>query len=466
MRCREKHSTTFGPSLAPAYSSDRTYSAGEWVLHGDGYYMCIEGIKTPEEWTRSHWELHANILGEVQHPQSVAIKKVAPYLASVSFSSTDFNEAKKWADSASWGSSAGGCTVFGKGAHAYRWYDWTYDHACPIVVHVVGGYDNIHLHSVAGVAAMGEKFPESGKIENGIARFIPNRLVDGMNDSMLFAEMNAVPINSGDTGWHGCECPTVLSIYECLSRFSTARDAAEWLSGAVYVPPKYVEDTGFTVHYFIKDLEEEWIVEDGVARLVTGSAESHDFPAMTNFRCYSPSGGRPDPAMLYEEVQSYDDHGAGLERYADAVALASSESVSDSDIAGMRYSLSYTLDGDVPLRPSDFVGVSYDGIDIKVSNCRSPEATDVIKRIISAVTPRRRNDGTWQSVHVADYNLQEGTFRIWTQEDFENPYTFGLFEKAAECGCMSIGSKLDRSEISADNDRFRAAVEAIIASKS
>lgn len=50
--------------VAEAYSSEKTYKAGEYVLHSGAMYRCKADIDTAEAWTAGHWE-EAQVGGEV-----------------------------------------------------------------------------------------------------------------------------------------------------------------------------------------------------------------------------------------------------------------------------------------------------------------------------------------------------------------------------------------------------------------
>ena len=50
--------------VADAYSSEKTYKAGDYVLHSGAMYRCKADIDTAEEWTAAHWE-EAQVGGEV-----------------------------------------------------------------------------------------------------------------------------------------------------------------------------------------------------------------------------------------------------------------------------------------------------------------------------------------------------------------------------------------------------------------
>lgn len=47
--------TKVGADNAPEYSNNSTYEVGDFVYNGTNVYECKTRIRTPEEWTSSHW---------------------------------------------------------------------------------------------------------------------------------------------------------------------------------------------------------------------------------------------------------------------------------------------------------------------------------------------------------------------------------------------------------------------------
>ena len=55
----------FSPLLAPPYSTDRTYSKGDWTIRENAYWICTEAITVPEKWHAEHWERHDDLIAYI-----------------------------------------------------------------------------------------------------------------------------------------------------------------------------------------------------------------------------------------------------------------------------------------------------------------------------------------------------------------------------------------------------------------
>lgn len=43
--------------LAEAYSANKTYSVGDYVIYNNELYVCIYEITAPEGWNQEHWQV-------------------------------------------------------------------------------------------------------------------------------------------------------------------------------------------------------------------------------------------------------------------------------------------------------------------------------------------------------------------------------------------------------------------------
>lgn len=276
-----------------------------------------------------------------------------------------------------------------KGRFYGRNFDWVFNEQSEFIVHTpskCGRYAT--LGTASAVGSLTDAFVASRGFSEEY-RFLPFKIVDGINEKGLVMNSNVVP--SGDKGYNMVVLPqgehletlnARMVMRFVLDRFATAAEAIEYLRQHVEIhhPKELVEDSGYELHYMLADGEGTWILEFINGRLkATRVGDGCTHPAvMTNFHVHDTRLNTGEElarvGMLYTPGSSTTEivpsrankvtpHSAGLERYnilAKALADAeeSFEGVQDAMLLA-RYGLAFDIHDPNPWY-TEFVGYPVD----------------------------------------------------------------------------------------------------------
>lgn len=124
-------------------------------------------------------------------------EKIARYLYNIRFNDIDYASAEEYFKK--YKPAIGACSAASKGYFVGRSFDWTFDETNYFVVHTPAVRGR---HAVIGLASSPKELTEEVIRDGGYSSLyerIPFLLVDGVNDSGLFCEINVVPNDYGNT---------------------------------------------------------------------------------------------------------------------------------------------------------------------------------------------------------------------------------------------------------------------------
>ncbi|MCQ2738402.1 MAG: carcinine hydrolase/isopenicillin-N N-acyltransferase family protein [archaeon] len=241
----------------------------------------------------------------------------------------------------------GGCTGFTKNGFLGRSFDWVYDNASTIVMHVNGAkYDSLAVVSFPNMTK-----DMCNEIVNGTNNYTdwmkiaPFFTMDGTNEAGLTCEYNVVPLDDANPNSVAAietkeKLPNVMLTRYCLDNFDDAKEAAEYLRD--YCDVYSVDNKA--LHLLITDKKgQAYIVEfmDGKAEVNEHSIQTNFFIEGVHFR---ENGTVPTPVSdegKVIELSNITAHGDGLERY-NIVAADYNNLNSVSDFFNTLHKVRYT----------------------------------------------------------------------------------------------------------------------------
>ena len=336
----------------------------------------------------------------------------------------------------------GGCSVVSDGQFIGRNYDWYYDHHAVFTIHTDASNGKHEVFgNVATVPGLTEEFVQSRKYSESY-KLLPFFLLDGFNDAGLFCEMNIL-IGGQTVNGHVADTSegttpteelrdkvcTLMLIRYILDNFSSVQDVIENLPKYTSVYSASNPKVSGEFHLMLKDSVDVYVLEF-IPNAETGLMEmvfinSADDPIMTNFYKYN-SRRDVDGHIDYTSLTRYAE---GIERYniaADALADEVINSIGDMNHIMydlMKYTQAYTIDDINDAWLSEFVGVTkigetiYDITTDDVVNDKSK--VEPLYRYCQSLYENRTRDvsNTWQTVHCAVYDLENGVMCLTVQEN-------------------------------------------------
>lgn len=368
-----------------------------------------------------------------------SITKLKDYLFEVSYSGVDYKFAYDYFEK-SRDYDRGACTSVRKNNLYGRNYDWIYNNQAEFIVHNSRHGDKFASIGVAGsVSELTESFVQSG-VYSDAYRILPFRLLDGINEYGVVANINVVPLDKGEnTAIPLKENKVTLSISMVvryiLDSFKSAKEAVEYLRDyATIYFPEALHEMGYEIHLMVLDSERTFLVEfienKTVVTEMTQGANSRlaGKPFMTNFYLsdviFNEDGKVFTPETQTEEDNAFDTNnitlrGSGLERYNLIVdylnSVVDKESMSLL-LEALKYTHSYpnSLAPSSPLWYTEFV---YDNVTVKSA---VEEFSHVLSEAEERFSTRSRDTGlTWQTVHSSIYDIDTLTLYVKTQEEDE-----------------------------------------------
>lgn len=373
---------------------------------------------------------------EVQELVKIPTPKVLPdYLYQLNFDSDYEAEGKAWRIANFENIDIGGCSSVRKNNLVGRNYDYTYSDAATFVIklpnRVVGAGTK---YGSVGIATLGKnltkKMVESGNYTD-LYKALPGMTTDGINEKGLQVAIHLVPSDTvKDAGWTGNSIDAFGAVRYVLDTFDNAEQAAQWLASNIYLPDKYVTETGYSVQYIVSGhTQATYIVQDGRS-IVFDLGTDTGF--LTNYRLYNV--GSITHETERSVVGQYDPYGQGIERVGLIVNSFDTLYTAD-DMSLLMESLYFTnAYSELTSNPwySEFVSKE------KGRTLLSPNSDFTAPLAIGRLAYNVRDrfnpshveyEGeeydvtTWQTVHTVVYDLEARTLTVRVQEGDEE-YTF------------------------------------------
>ena len=360
----------------------------------------------------------------------VSVAKVTDYLYEIRYDREYPDDEAAYVETAY---GAAGCSSFRTGGIYGRSFDWLRDTAAEFVIRMSAASNR---HASVGIALAGTNITDRMALTAGwsdVYKALPALTVDGINDAGVVCNLNVVHADSvKDARWHGSVNGRV-AVRRILDGFSNAYAAAQWAAANVTIPPGATAQ-GFSYHFMIADPSRTFIVEDGVARELTGPA------AMTNFRMFNNSATLRDTR---DQVKVYDPYGSGLERYA--ILMSGMDSVTDVESAkplldAVLFTKAYPSHPQTADPPwySEFThepsGLSLSSPDTSLWAAAQAVDADYASGL--------RDGACWQSVHSSVYDITNRVLVVRVQESgdwYEFPIVAPAVDKLAPATADELG---------------------------
>ena len=389
----------------------------------------------------------ATNIAKAVHAQEMAdvrrIVRIAPYLYEMEIDAETPADWKKWYDTFG-PAEIGGCLSFrAHGFHA-RNYDWKFDKTAEVVVHVPATATRRASVGVANVSTNLTDEMVSHGVPSWFYRVLPGRMMDGINDAGVAISVNVVHAKGNEADlWPGREMSAMGVVRYVLDNHTNAFDAAKWIVEKVYIPAKFVDQTGYSFHWMVSDERETYIVEDGAMHLIVdpadGGGEHWYFdPVMSNYRLYSSASS--GASFARNVVGSYDPYGCGIER-SDAVRAGLSgvtDAVSAMDLLKRAwYSNAYPSHPAAdPFWYTEFTSAEA-GLTMLAPDEKLRELADLADVFYikdhSTASATYRTGISWQTVHSSVYDITNRTLAVRVQED-NKIYNFSLLNSGGTGG--------------------------------
>ena len=303
----------------------------------------------------------------------------------------------------------GYCSSARRGDTYVRNYDWRYDESATFVIRMSAASNRF---ASVGISNVGTNLTEAIVTSGAWSRYyrcLPGHTLDGINERGLVCNINVVTTNGSPWESHVDGDGRTLNILGAcrylLDNYFCASNAAAYVAAHAYVPMS-MQKLGDSIHLMVADAKETWIVEDGVAHLLTPDVGAY----MTNFRRFNPDGTTP----------AVDPYGAGFER---AALLADPSRPLLDGLTNAWYTHAYRrLPDDSFPWPTEFAGMVDD--DGPIPNTETDRLQQWAKDNVPDV-PLQRGLGWWQTVHSSRYDIPSRTLRVAVQER-NDWYAFSL----------------------------------------
>lgn len=348
------------------------------------------------------------------------------YLFETTYNDIRYDEAFTYFDNEDTGF-VGACSFASKGNTVGRNYDWLYDNKAEFIVKVGATANRYASVGIAGqMSELTLDFVNSREYSEQY-KYLPFKMMDGINEHGLFVSIHTVPNDKGDTTGTSTWEPdpakvqrmnALMLIRYLLDNFKTIDDLKGAICGniSVYVP-QAMRDLGFEVHFVLKDASNkvevlEFIDNECVFTDITNR------PVVTNFFIdgvtFKSDGKVPEIGDADIESYGLTEHAQGLERY-NLLIDGISEEWSDLDaiMTSVYYTNLYTKtfnEGWV----SEYCGTG----DLKISTPRANFETAYNEGVSAYATRSRDTAKTYQTCHQSCYEWGDD-LKIWmhTQED-------------------------------------------------
>lgn len=353
---------------------------------------------------------HFSALTHNEEKSKVKPNKITDYLYELTLSEDDLDydfardffkeryQTKLWA-----------CSSVRNDNFVWRNYDWYYDEAPELVVHVPAN-DNRHASlNIVSFSLISTQDAENGLTEEQL-KLLPFIALDWINDAGVAINVNVVPVwDMWFTTWTNPEWTdwSTMNVVRLVLDFADSVDNAvellKWLN--LYSPN--VDNFTEEFHFMISDSEKTVIVE-----FVNNEMVVIEWNIMTNF--YVSSEYTPHAAWIERYNLLEENYESGNTKYG-MIGLMKS----------VRYSKAYTRDTN-PFWYSEFsADYGEDKYGDLTIDTPHEQYEPVVDKAISYFENRERNSKTWQTVHTSVYDLENKKLTLLPQETGEE-FEFSL----------------------------------------
>lgn len=384
-----------------------------------------------------------------------SMKQISKYLYAIEYEKLDWEGARKYFEDKVLDINIAGCTGLRKGKYFGRNYDWNYDNSVEFLVRVKAHNGRYASIGIAGNIA--SFTPDTVKIYNEYYRYLPFRLLDGINENGLACNINMLNYDDKRSLPAEGTIPTVeerekiCSFMLCryiLDNFKTPQEAAEYIRKYVKVYPAIVSGKGFDLHLGLYSKDQTYYIafepdENGIFRTIVKDMTSTDF-VMTNFRLQWANEDMTTDGHYDRMSQKMHDtnhlcieyFGEGLERANLCLDFIRDNETSQSVLDFMCNDIKYTNAYNELLTPqwlTEFVGQYSEETLYRYS--AENEFDRILEIVRNDYNHRSREtlpgyNPTWQTVHTSVYDLENKAMQLVIQEDdTENVMNINCFNK-------------------------------------
>lgn len=341
------------------------------------------------------------------------VKAVAPYLHEVVFDDYTFDEQRLTVQDYT-----GSCSVVRNGNFVGRNFDYFYNNVPDFIVRMKAKKGRYASIGVAQTSLFKEADILSNNINKEYMKLIPNVMMDGINEKGVFVCNNVVAnesvINQG-TNPGKEEMGVWFIARKILDHASTADEAIEIMKNYNIVGDLFGYEN---LHFLIADANKTYVAEIIGSELVI-EEKTGDEQIMTNF-------------LL--NVDTMHDHPSGIERYNILKAnyeMSSTFKGMQDLLFKVRFSQSFNPNMD-PIWISDAGYYTYEEM-------QNPEIISSYKNLLeneyypgftgdfnNNIRCDDKNEAWWITVHNSTYDIQNKSFKIFVQEDYEHCFEFKI----------------------------------------
>lgn len=345
-------------------------------------------------------------------------EKLNKYLYSIEFNTIDYTAALEHFKTIS-GENIGGCSMLRKGDLYGRNYDWTINKQVEFILKTKASGRLYSVTGIATAAAFTTDLMDSNTYTDEY-KYLPFRLVDGINEKGLVCNVNQLPKNVDSTKNIDINGNTplvnkresismIMLVRYILDRFEHAVEAAQYIQNYVNVYPIIGEDSEpMNFHFAIADKNQTvylYFYEDRCEYEVKQAGEDL---VMTNFRLAGTELVDGHYSITGSNIESF---GQGIER---ANVLLD---YTDGDLLGVLFNdINFTKAYTTNTRLTDFAGID----DTVISDTEGLEAIQADAALLyqqeTEAGTLRTDADLWQTVHSIVYNLNDKTIRLKIQE--------------------------------------------------
>lgn len=341
------------------------------------------------------------------------VKAVAPFLHEVVFDNYTFDEQRLTVQDYT-----GSCSVVRNGNFVGRNFDYFYNNVPDFIVKMKAKEGRYASIGVAQTSLFKEADLLSNNINKEYMKLIPNVMMDGINEKGVFVCNNVVAnedvINQG-TDPTKEDMGVWFITRQILDHAATADEAIEIMKSYNIVGDLFGKEN---LHFMICDSTKTYVTEIIGSKLVI-KEKTGDNQIMTNFLC---------------NADTMHDHPAGIERY---------------NILKANYQMGSTFKGMQDLLFKARFSQSFNPImdPIWISDAgfytneemQDPEVISTYKNLLETdfypgfaydfshnIRTDNHHDAWWITVHNSTYDIQNKSFKIFVQEDYEYCFEFKL----------------------------------------
>lgn len=390
--------------------------------------------------------------GNIDTSERLILKKHTDLLYGAKFSALDYEFAKAYFKT-HYAPVVGGCSVVRKGNKIARNLDWYYNNEVEFIVETDAGLNRHASKGFIGTISALTKDVVAQGVKGDIAKILPFRMTDGINDAGLYASINVVNADSAmaiaDEGTtpnieqRDEVCLSMLVRY-ILDNFSNAMDACNYIRDYVRVYAPMSAQEGKT------DAQILVIDKSGGLYVLAFRGNNtlllnEEFKGvLTNFRLINT---KLTGAGRYAiDGSNIEDYGQGIERANIALDMLPTANIEDI-IFALHYTSAYEQDSEWL---TEFTGI--EGATIHDTD----KLRDIQRRARDKylVTTRDKSD-IWHTTHSVIYDLNSLSATYKTQEINDGNSTSGEFYINRDFYLIDA-SNYDFDE---KNERARMAIE-------